>query len=127
MDVVFSYAGYESMHDKMLDGFREAFRVLKSGGHTICTKATVEDHGCENSKKWTELLFSSLDHEEQQRWKNMLLDHKQWFQICRDTGFVENDSIKIYGELKAPDTEVFPFENEVAQWMAEYVFSSEKP
>ncbi|WP_274540117.1 methyltransferase domain-containing protein [Clostridium thermosuccinogenes] len=49
VDVVFSYAGYESMQTKMLDGFREAFRVLKNGGHTIYTKSAVEDHESENS------------------------------------------------------------------------------
>ena len=41
-------------------------------------------------------------------------------------GFKENACTKIYGELPAPDTGVFPFENEMAQWMAEYVFVSTK-
>ena len=38
----------------------------------------------------------------------------------------ENTHTKIYGELPAPHTDRFPFENEMAQWMAEYVFVSVK-
>lgn len=33
---------------------------------------------------------------------------------------------EIYGELPAPEEEVFPFENEVLQWMGEYLCVSEK-
>jgi len=127
IDVVFSYAGYESMQTKMMDGFHEAFRVLKSGGHTIYTKSVVEDHESENSKKWINLLLSDLDYNEQLWWKNGLLDVNQWLKICKDAGFVENNSTKIYGELPVPSTDNFPFENEMAQWMAEYVFNSRKP
>lgn len=127
IDVVFSYAGYESMQTKMMDGFHEAFRVLKSGGHTIYTKSVVEDHESENSKKWINLLLSDLDYNEQLWWKNGLLDVNQWLKICKDAGFVENNSTKIYSELPVPSTDNFPFENEMAQWMAEYVFNSRKP
>jgi ubiquinone/menaquinone biosynthesis C-methylase UbiE len=127
VDVVFSYAGYESMQTKMMDGFHEAFRVLKSGGHTIYTKSVVEDHESENSKKWINLLLSDSDYDSRLWWKNELLDVNQWLKICKDTGFVENNSTKIYGELPAPGTDKFPFENEMAQWMAEYVYNSRKP
>lgn len=127
IDVVFSYAGYESMQTKMMDGFHETFRVLKSGGHTIYTKSVVEDHESENSKKWINLLLSDLDYNEQLWWKNGLLDVNQWLKICKDAGFVENNSTKIYSELPVPSTDNFPFENEMAQWMAEYVFNSRKP
>ncbi len=127
IDVVFSYAGYESMQTKMMNGFHEAFRVLKSGGHTIYTKSVVENHESENSKKWIDLLFSHLDCEEKFGWKDKMLDVNQWLQVCKDTGFVEVNNTKIYGELPVPDTVKFPFENEMAQWMAEYVYTSRKP
>lgn len=64
VDVVFSYGGYESMQAKMPDGFREAFRALKSGGHAIYTKSLVEDHKSENTKKWIDLLLSDANYEE---------------------------------------------------------------
>ena len=35
VDVVYSYAGFDSMQAKMKDGFREAFRVLKNNGTAI--------------------------------------------------------------------------------------------
>lgn len=127
IDVVFSNAGYESMQAKMMKGFQEAFRVLKSGGHTIYTKAVVEDHDGENSRKWIDLLFSNLSYEEQIAWKDKMQDVNQWLQICKETGFAENSKIKTYGELPVPDTDKFPYENEMAQWMAEYVFTSGKP
>ncbi len=95
--------------------------------HTIYTKSVVEDHESENSKKWISLLLSDLDYNEQLWCKNELLDVNQWLKICNDAGFVENNGIKIYSELPVPDTDKFPFENEIAQWMTEYVFNSIKP
>ena len=41
--------------------------------------------------------------------------------------YTENRRVKLYDELPAPDADRFPFKNEMAQWMAEYVFTSRKP
>lgn len=125
IDLVFSNGGYESMQAKMMNGVREAYRVLKSGGCTVYTKSAVEDFESYNSKIWIRLLLSSVDKEEW--WKDELIDVHQWIEKCHKIGFIENTYTKIYGELPAPSTNKFPFENEMAQWMAEYVFVSLKP
>lgn len=117
IDMVFSNAGYESMQTKMMNGFQEAFRVIKNDGHTIYTKSVVENHGSESSKKWISLLFSSLEKDEKSGWADKILDISQWLSVCKETGFVENSSTKIYDELPAPDTDKFPYENEMAQWI----------
>lgn len=127
VDLVFSYGGYESMQAKMMDGVREAYRVLKSGGCSVYTKSVVEDFESDNSKAWVHLLLSSMDKEEEKWWKQELIDVNQWLKKCREIGFAENNYTKIYGELPAPNSDSFPFENERAQWMAEYVFVSTKP
>lgn len=127
VDLVFSNAGYESMQAKMMDGVREAYRVLKSGGCSVYSKLTVEDFESDNSKTWIRLLLSSIEKEKQEWWKNELIDVHQWIEKCQKIGFTENVYTKIYGELPAPNTNKFPFENEMAQWMAEYVFVSLKP
>ena len=126
VDVVFSNAGYESMQAKMMDGFREAYRVLKNGGYTVYTKSVIESHGNENSKKWMELLLSGVEASEAKIWKEHFVDVDQWMKQCKEVGFAENTFTKVYGELPAPDTDVFPFENEMAQWMANYVILSKK-
>ena len=127
VDLVFSYAGYESMQAKMMDGFREAYRVLKNGGCTVYTKFVIEGHDNSNSQKWMELLLSSVEKEEADWWKVQFVDTNQWIENCKTVGFAENSFTKIYGELPAPDITRFPFENEMAQWMANYVFVSVKP
>ncbi len=127
VDLVFSYAGYESMQAKMMDGVREAYRVLKNGGCSVYTKLAIEDFKSENSKTWIRLLLSSLEEEEKDWWKKELIDAHQWIEECKKIGFTENSHTKIYGELPAPKTNKFPFKNEMAQWMAEYVFVSLKP
>lgn len=126
VDMVFSYAGYESMQAKMMAGFREAYRVIKSGGCTVYTKSVVEGHGNSNSRKWMELMLSGMDENEAGMWKGHFVDTGQWLERCKTVGFTENKFTKIYGELAAPDAGVFPFENEMAQWMANYVFVSVK-
>jgi ubiquinone/menaquinone biosynthesis C-methylase UbiE/transcriptional regulator with XRE-family HTH domain len=126
IDVVFSCFGYESMQNKMMDGFREAYRVLKNGEHTIYTKSIVDDYNSDNSKKWIGLLFSELNDEERHVMKNMMPELNQWQSKCQAIGFIENTYTKIYDELPMPETDKFPFENEIMQWMAEYVFTSKK-
>lgn len=127
VDVVYSYAGFDSMQAKMKDGFREAFRVLKNNGTAIYTKSTVEDLTGENSRRWMDLLFSRLNDSERVWWKEFAADPEQWTKFCEETGFTENTKTRIYGELPAPETDQFPFKHEFAQWMAEYVYVSKKP
>ena len=50
----------------------------------------------------------------------------EWLDECRKTGFTQNDLIKTYDEMPAPDTDTFPFENQILRWMACYVFVSGK-
>ena len=126
VDLVFSNGGYESMQAKMMDGFREAYRVLKKDGCTVYNKSVIEDSNSSNSKKWMSLLLNSLESNEIGYWKDHLIDIEQWNNRCKATGFVHNTVTKIYGELPAPDTTIFPYENEMAQWMALYVVTSSK-
>jgi hypothetical protein len=58
--------------------------------------------------------------------KEYLRDSSQWLSECKKVGFAQNNSIKIYGEMPAPDTTEFPFENQISRWMACYVFVSVK-
>ena len=124
VDVVFSNGGFESMQSKMMAGFREAFRILKPNGKAIYNMSLVDDHDSENTKKWIELYLSLPGTYRNERDK--MRDVSQWLVECRKVGFTNNNSIKIYGEMPAPDTASFPFENEVLQWMACHVFVSGK-
>lgn len=123
VDMVVSNAGFESMQDKMLDGFREGYRVLKPGGHAVYNISIVGDHASENTKKW-ESLYRKLDGIDDMNEK--LFDIKEWEEICRHTGYTSTETKKIYGELPAPEDDIFPFEKEIMQWMGEYLCISEK-
>lgn len=122
--MVVSNAGFESMQSKMMEGFREGYRVLKPGGHAVYNISIVGDHSSENTKKW-ERLFRSLA--ESYSWCDKLFDIGEWEHICRNTGYVSTETREVYGELPAPEGDVFPFENEIMQWMGEYLCVSEKP
>lgn len=98
-------------------------RVLKPGGHAVYNMSVVGDHSSENTRKW-ERLYRTLD--ESCYLHDTLFDIEEWKEICRQTGYLTTDAREIYGELPAPEEEVFPFENEVLQWMGEYLCVSEK-
>lgn len=123
IDMVVSNGGFESMQSKMMAGFREAYRVLKPGGHAVYNISIVEDHTSENTAKW-ERLYRTL--EESYHLSEKLFDIREWESICAETGYVSTQTKKIYGELPAPEDDVFPFTNEVMQWMGEYLCISEK-
>ena len=125
IDLVFSNGGFESMQTKMPDGFREAYRVLKPGAHALYNMSAVEDWNGENTRKWVRLL-QALDGFDQFFGRENLQDIQTWLAFCEQTGFRENDAEKVYGELPAPEGDIFPFENEVLQWMAEYIVLSKK-
>ena len=123
IDMVVSYGGFESMNSKMTEGFREGYRVLKPGGHAVYGISTVGDHNSENTRKW-ERLYRTVG--ETYFAYEKLYDIEEWKEVCRQTGYLSTQTKEIYGELPAPEDEVFPFENEVLQWMGEYVCVSEK-
>ena len=124
VDMVFSNGGFESMRNKMTAGFKDAFRILKPNGKAIYNMSLVDDNESDNTKKWIELYLSlpSSYHNE----REYMRDFPQWLIECKRVGFSNNNSIKVYGEMPAPDTTSFPFENEVLQWMACHVLISEK-
>jgi len=125
IDVVFSNGGFESMQKKMMDGFKEGYRILKPDGSVVYNIAAVDDHKSENTKKWMSLSENIEDNEDFALMEKMH-DIDQWFEKCRQYGYNKNETIKIYGELPAPDTDKFPYENEIMQWMASYVVVSKK-
>lgn len=122
-DMVTSLSGFESMQKKERDGFCEAFRVLKHSGAAIYSRALIA--GNENSERWIRLLSEDTDFIDL-GFNNMMLTLSDWFRVCHDVGYVHTDAIQIYGELPAPKTEQFPFENEIMQWMEEYICVSGK-
>ena len=83
----------------------------------------VADHASENTQKW-ERLYNSLD--ESYSLHETLFDIGEWGAVCRETGYSSTETKEIYGELPAPEGDVFPFENEIMQWMGEYLCVSEK-
>ena len=127
VDIIFSNYGFESMQSKMMAGFKEAHRILKPGGHAVYNRSLVEDHESDNSKKWIDLYLSLfLNDGPDMGNKYQLTDRSQWLDECGKAGFTQNNHIKVYGEMTAPNTDTFPFENQILRWMACYVFVSEK-
>ncbi len=124
IDMVVSNAGFESMQAKMMDGFREGYRVLKPGGHAVYNISIVGDHSSENTQKW-ERLYRTLE-EADYSIQEKLYDIGEWEDICKAAGYSSTETREVYGELPAPEGEVFPFENEILQWMGEYLCVSEK-
>lgn len=125
VDMVFSNCGFESMQDKMMAGFKEAHRILKPDGRAVYNISLIDDHHSDNSKKWMELFLS------RRNWvtdtdREKMRDCADWLAECKRAGFTRNDLIKVYGEMPAPDTDTFPFENQILRWMACYVFLSGK-
>jgi hypothetical protein len=112
------------MQDKMMAGFNEARRILKPDGHAVYNMSLVDDHNSGNTKKWIELHLSLPDTYGVER--NGMRDIIEWLNECQRAGFAENRYIKIRGEMPAPDTDTFPFENQILRWMANYVFVSRK-
>jgi len=122
IDVVFSNGGLESMQDKMMAGFREVHRILKPDGSAIYNMSLVDDHNGDNTKKWINLYLSLDCYADNEK----LRDVSQWLVECKKSGFQQNKLMKIYSEMSAPVTNVFPFENQILRWMACYVFVSVK-
>lgn len=117
INAVVSNGGFESMQDKMMAGFQEVYRVVKPGGNTIYNISIVDDHNSENTKKWIR-LYRTIDA---LCASTKLYDIEEWKAVCSDVGYLSTEVKKIYGEMPAPDGDIFPFENEIAQWMGEYL------
>jgi len=124
IDIVFSNGGYESMQDKGTAGFTESYRILKQGGHAVYNMSLVEDHQNADTQKWMSLYLSLPESFYVS--KEHIRDCSEWLDVCKKTGFVQNTLTKVYGEMPAPDTDTFPFENQIMRWLAEYACVSSK-
>jgi len=121
IDLVFSNFGFESMQEKMLDGFREANRVLKPGAHAVHNISAINNPSDPDTAKWL-TLYAEETGENADKPQTVA----QWLTLCRSTGYRQSEATQIYDELPAPTDGVFPFENEILQWMALHVVTSEK-
>lgn len=117
VDCVTSLGGFESMQTKWTDGFAEGFRILRSGGRAVYDLSLVSSHADPNVQKWRR-LFDPIRAEPGHF---PVMDLEEWRQICRDAGYGRTEAEQVYGELPAPDGDAFPFENQVLQWMSDYV------
>ena len=124
IDLVFSCFGFESMQDKMKAGLSEAYRILKPGKNAVFNISLIDDYNSENTQKWLKLNSSLKDSFVNP--DTNINDKTQFLDICRQKGFIETKTKKIYGEMPAPETDVFPFENMVMRWMAMHVAISTK-
>lgn len=122
MDAVVSNCGFESMQAKMNEGFKDGYRILKDGGSAIYNMGIVDDRSSKNTKKWLS-LFKTVD---EPAFTENIYSIEEWVNFCADTGYSSTHVKKIYGELPAPDEDVFPFKNELRQWMGEYICVSHK-
>lgn len=95
IDMVVSNAGFESMQAKMMDGFREGYRVLKPGGHAVYNISIVGDHSSENTQKW-ERLYRTLE-EADYSIQEKLYDIGEWEDICKAAGYSSTETKEVYG------------------------------
>ena len=121
IDAVVSNCGFESMAGNMLKGFQEAYRVLKKGGNCVYNMSILDDRNAENTQKWLRLI-DPVDP----LVKDEVFDIEEWKKICENTGYSLTRINKIYGEMPAPQSETFPFESEILQWMGLYLCVSQK-
>lgn len=124
IEMITSYGGFKSMQHKMMSGFKDSYRVLKRGGSAVYSIEVVDDLESENAKKWINLYLHcedtplfSLDN---------ICDINKLKDLCSKAGFSKTTSTKIYGDLPAPNDNIFPFENEMLQWMGEHEVISTK-
>lgn len=121
VDMVFSNGGFESMQLKMLDGMREATRILKPDGFALYNISAIESHDDPDTQKWMRLMPGNPEHK-----KEVFMTPQEWAKRNETFGLTRNKAIWEYGELPAPEGEEFPYENQVLRWMASYIMVSEK-
>ena len=56
----------------------------------------------------------------------LLTELSDWLKHCENCGYIKTECEKLYDELPAPNTNIFPFPNAVMQWMCSYVSVSTK-
>jgi len=113
VEAITSFFGFESMQKKAEDGFSEARRVLRAGCPAVHTRCLIS--GTENSDRWRTCM-NDPDFE-QFGFYDLLITKDQWVETCRRTGYSHTEVILLRDELPAPEDDVFPYENECAQWM----------
>jgi ubiquinone/menaquinone biosynthesis C-methylase UbiE/transcriptional regulator with XRE-family HTH domain len=123
VDCVTSWGGFENMGADYDKGLQESFRVLKEGGSAIYLATACDAQSSKLVERWVTLLKREGVYE---MTRTMICDKKMWQEKNARTGFTTFGYQKIKDEQEAPDTEEFPYENEIMQWMGSAIIKATK-
>ena len=120
-----SYGGYGSVLYGLKESFIESRRVLQENGSIISDMAIVSDRENANVQKWLKLIQNEIGHDGDMMWEfySTIYDVKEWHELLKEFGFSHFTFKKIAryngteDELPAPDTDVFPYNDEISRWM----------
>jgi ubiquinone/menaquinone biosynthesis C-methylase UbiE len=125
IECVTSFGGYENILDNSLGGIKESFRVLIPNGKCVYEMSMVEDKKSPSTKKWLHLLEIDEDKDCTLFLKE-IYDLNEWHEKNKELVFKTHSITKFSDELPAPDTDKFPYSNEIARWMSLTVIIAEK-
>ena len=123
-DAVTSIGGFESLQDKWEDGFREAARVLKASGHAVYSFSLIECGA--NSAAWIQSMKAAGLFQDQPELEGQMLSPAAWRAHSAALGFPALEVEQMLTELPAPADGVFPFEDNIMQWMGNFCCVSSK-
>jgi ubiquinone/menaquinone biosynthesis C-methylase UbiE len=123
VDCVTSWGGYENMGPDYDKGLEESYRVLKNGGATVHISSTCDDSSSDLVNRWVQLLKKEGIYK---MTRSLIRDRRMWEERNRIIGFSDFKYQKIKDEIPPPETDTFPYKNEIMQWMGTAVITSTK-
>lgn len=126
VECIISAGGYENMMAEMNDGMIESKKILSKEGRMIFNLSFVEDINSKSTKKWIELLENDCD-QDLIIFRNMIHDISEWKAILLNIIGLKSCKIdKLFNEVPPPDTDKFPYNNEISRWMGQAIITAKK-
>jgi len=115
---ILSYGGYCSVSYGFKESIIESRRVLKTNGKIMTDMGIISDREDKNAQKWLKLITDGMEYDSDFYWYHeQIYDVKEWHELIKEFGFTDFAFIKTRDEEKAPDTDKFPYDYEIARWM----------
>jgi len=115
VDNITSMGGFEAVIYDYVKAYKESVRVLKNNHKALFDITYINDRNSADSIKWLELIHN--EGGDMKVYYNMIFDLKELAELIPSYGFSNHTLTVISDPIPPPDTDVFPYNDQISRWM----------
>ena len=127
IDGITSMGGFEAVMYNYVKAYQESVRVLKNNHRALFDITFIADRNSPDSIKWLDLIHAEADGDNiMKQYYDMIFDLNELAELIPSYGFSNHTLTVISDPIPPPDTDVFPYNDQISRWMGVVFVTAEK-